>query len=34
MPQDTTNLGLCVALSVGELPRERYAEFKEAGAAR
>ncbi|GAB4823876.1 hypothetical protein N2152v2_010922 [Parachlorella kessleri] len=34
VPLDTNDLGLCVALSVGELPRERYVEFREAGAAR
>jgi hypothetical protein len=33
-PADATGLGLCVALSVGELPREQYAQLRAAGADR
>ncbi|PSC71854.1 iron hydrogenase assembly [Micractinium conductrix] len=34
LPKDTTGLGLCVALSVGELPREQYQTLRDAGADR
>ena len=32
--ESVDNLGLCVALSCGELPKSQYQEWKEAGAAR
>lgn len=34
LASDDDNLGLCVALSVGELPQDQYKAFKDAGAAR
>lgn len=34
LPEDTTNLGICVSLSVGELPTEQYERFYRAGARR
>ncbi|KAL4444885.1 hypothetical protein ABPG77_003935 [Micractinium sp. CCAP 211/92] len=34
LPRDRTGVGLCVALSVGELPREQYQTLKDAGADR
>ncbi|KAL4448101.1 hypothetical protein ABPG75_005320 [Micractinium tetrahymenae] len=34
LPKDRTGVGLCVALSVGELPREQYQTLKDAGADR
>ncbi|EFN57384.1 hypothetical protein CHLNCDRAFT_142788 [Chlorella variabilis] len=34
LPKDAAGVGLCVALSVGELPREQYQQLKDAGADR
>lgn len=34
VPADTTNLGICISLSVGELPTAEYERFFKAGARR